>query len=353
MKYIKDLKTNIIGKRKIEIEGEISLEKMEEGFKKSLLKIKGEAEIDGFRKGQAPDHIVLQKIGEIAVLEDASQDILNEAYPFILEDLKIDAIGRPEIHITKIAKGNPLGFKIITSLSPTIKISDYKKIAKEENLKPQTEIKVEEKEVDDVILNLRKDIAHQKMHQNMDADDHSHGEIKEEDLPKIDEDFLKIFGDFKNENELKDKIRENLKKEKEIKEKDRKRVSLLKSILEKSDIEMPDILIEGEIEKIKAEFIEDLSKAGLQISDYLKHINKTEEDLKKEWTPLAETRAKTQILLYEISKNENIRPDEERIKKEMDNILNFVKDADRFRVRMYVENFLTNDLTLNFLEGIK
>lgn len=352
MKYVNDLKTKEIDKRKIEITGEVSVEKVETAFKNSLSKIKQNIEIDGFRKGNASESLVLSKVGDISILEDASENILNEIYPLMLEELKLDAIGRPEIQITKIAKGSPLGFKIITYLSPTINLCDYKKIAKEENAKPIRDINVEEKEIDDVILNLRKNVAHQKMHENDNSDSHNHGEIKDEDLPNIDEQFLKLFGDFKSEQDFRDKIKENLLKEKEIKEKDKKRTELLSSLLNKSQIEMPEILVLGEIDKIKAEFTDDLNKAGINLDDYLKHIKKTEEDLKKEWTPIAENRAKTQILLYEISKKEDIKPEEEQIKKEMDNILNFVKGADRFRVRMYVENFLTNDLTIKFLESI-
>ena len=56
---------------------------------------------------------------------------LNEHYPKIIEEEKIDAISRPEISITKLARKNPLGFKIKTAVLPEIKLPDYKNIAKD------------------------------------------------------------------------------------------------------------------------------------------------------------------------------------------------------------------------------
>jgi FKBP-type peptidyl-prolyl cis-trans isomerase (trigger factor) len=355
MQNIKDLKTKNVGVRKVEITGEIEVDKVKEAFSKSLAKIKENITIDGFRKGLAPESVVLQRVGDLAVLEESADDLLNEHYPLILDELKLDTIGHPEIKITKIAKDNPLGFSIISYLRPEVSLPDYKKIAKDANSKKDEDIKVEEKEVSDVILDLRKSVAHEKMHNDgsYSHDDHSHPEIKDEDLPPVNLEFLKKFGDFKTEDDLKARIKENITKEKENKAKDKKRSKLLEDLLKETKIEMPDILIDGELDKMVAEFKDDLARSGLSFDDYLKHIKKTLEDIKKEWKPVAETRAKTQILLYEVSKAEKIEPKEEDIKREMDIVLSSVKDADRFRVRMFVENFLTNDLTLKFLENIK
>lgn len=72
--------------------------------------------------------------------------------------------------------------------------------------------------------------------------------------------------------------------------------------------------------------------------------------MRKEWQPIADKRAKSQIILNNIAREQNITANEEEIKKEMENILSHHKDADRFRVRMFVETFLTNELVFQFLE---
>lgn len=350
-KNYKDIKINQLPERELEIIGTIPAEKMAEMREKALEKLKESVELPGFRKGNAPLELVAQKVGEMRLLEESAEMALSEEYPNIIEENKIDPIGRPEIQITKMAPGNDLEFKIKTALYPEVKLSDYKKIAKKESGEAK-EVSVSDKEVDDVIQNIRKNIAHEKMHAEH-GPDHKHGEIEEKDLPEVNEDFVKMLGDFKDLADLKNKIKENIKIEKELKEKDKKRTEILNKIMEESKIDLPRIIVEGELEKMLAQFKDDIAKNGVSYEDYLKHIKKTEEDIKKDWNETAIKRAKSQVILNTIAKDEKITPKEEDIKKEMENILAHYKDADRFRVRMYVETFLTNELVFRFLEEQK
>lgn len=347
-----NIKLNPLPERELEIVGSITLEKMNSAREEALKKIASGIEIDGFRKGNAPMSVVAQKVGEMRILEEAAESALNDEYPKILEENNIDAIGRPEITITKIAPQNPLEFKIKTALMPEIKLPDYKKISKEEANKKPEKIEVSNFEVDDMILNIRKNVYHQMLHQNegLHEHDHSHGEIKEEDLPEMNSDFLKMIGDFKDVEDLKVKVKESLIQEKELKEKDKKRINLLENIIEKATIEMPKIIIEGELDKMMAQFKDDLARSNIPLEEYLRQIKKTEADLRSEWKETAIKRAKSQIVLNTIAKEENIKPEEEEIKKEMEHILSHHKDAERFRVRMYVETFMTNELVFKFLE---
>lgn len=354
-KNYSDIVLNALPDREMEIVGKITTERMSALREKAIAKLKETVEVDGFRKGNVPDSIIVQKVGDMRILEEAAEIALGEEYPNILEEHNIDAIGRPEVTITKLAPGNPLEFKAKTALMPEVKLADYKKIAKKEHEKKDVIPEVTEKEVDDVILTVRKNIAHQMMHDSgeLGEHDHNHGEIKDEDLPAVDENFLKMLGDFKDEADFRAKIKENLEKEKEVKEKDKKRTAILETIINESTIEIPKIIVEGELDKMSAQFKDDLAKSGVPYDEYLKHIKKTEEDMRKDWQETAVKRAKSQIILNTIAKEEKIAPEEEEIKKEMENILAHYKDAERFRVRMYVETFMTNDLVFQFLEKIQ
>jgi trigger factor len=350
-----NIKLNHLPEREIEIIGTITAEKMESSRTDALKKIASSLEIDGFRKGNAPMSVVAKKVGEIKILEEAAEVALNDEYPKILEEHNIDAIGRPEITITKIAPLNPLEFKIKTALMPEVKLPDYKKISKIELSKKRDELEVSPKEVEDMILNIRKNIYHQTLHQNegLEEHDHNHGEIKEEDLPEMNSDFLKMIGNFKDTEDLRIKVKESLLQEKELKEKDKRRISLLEEIITSGTIEIPKIIVEGELDKMTAQFKDDFARSNIPLEDYLKQINKTEKDLRDEWKETAVKRAKSQIILNTIAKEENIKPNEEEVKKEMEHILSHHKDADRFRVRMYVETFMTNELVFKFLEEEK
>ena len=109
---------NFLPERELEIIGAITAEKMSLMREKALAKLKESAEIDGFRKGNAPESMIVRKVGEMRLLEEAAEIALSEEYPNILEEHNIDAIGRPEIAITKKAPGNPLVFKNKNSHMP-------------------------------------------------------------------------------------------------------------------------------------------------------------------------------------------------------------------------------------------
>lgn len=336
--------------REVEIIGEITAERMAELREKAIKKFKEDLEVDGFRKGNVPEAIVVQKVGEMAIMDEAAFIAISEEYPNIIEEHKIDAIGRPDVTITKIAAGNPLSFKIKTSIMPEVKLADYKKLAAEQSSKEIKKAEVTDEEVSMVLKNIRQNIAHQEMHIDG-SDNHDHPEITDDMLPPEDDSLAQMVGDLKTLDELKSKIRENIVVEKELREKDKLRTAILDAIIEKSTIDLPKIIIEGELDKMIAQLKDDTACAGVKYEDYLSHTKKTEDDLRKEWREVATKRAKSQILLNEISKIENINPAEEDIKREMDRILVQIKDADRFRTRMYVETFLTNELVFKFLES--
>ena len=67
----------------------------------------------------------------------------------------------------------------------------------------------------------------------------------------------------------------------------------------------------------------------------------------------AEKRAKTQLLLNKIAIDEKIEIKEEDIKKEVDALLNYYKDADRVRATIYVETIMLNEAVWKFLEEQK
>lgn len=353
-KNYKDIVLNSLPERELEIIGTITAEKMTLMREKALKKLKDSVELPGFRKGNAPDTLVAQKVGELRLMEEAAEIALSEEYPNILEEHKIDAIGRPEINITKIGIGNPLEFKIKTALFPDVKLTDYKKIAKANNKAEISAPEITDKEVEDVIDNIRQNIAHQKVHEEAGGGhEHNHREIVDADLPEVNDQFAQMIGGFKDVANMKEKIRENIGVEKKLKEKDKKRTDVLEAIMAESTIDLPKIIIEGEMEKMLAQFKDDIAKSGISYEDYLKHIKKTEDDLKTEWKDTAVKRAKSQVILNTIAKDEGIIPKEEEVKKEMENILASYKDAERFRVRMYVETFLTNELVFQYLESQK
>ena len=333
-----------------EAEGEINSSVVASFRDQALKNLSEGMKLDGFRVGHIPEKILVDKIGELAITEEAGRLALEHHYPDIIQSLDIKAVGAPAVTITKVAPNEAFGFKIKTALMPEIKLGDYKSIAKEDS-KEKVEVTVEEKEIENTIEELRKQVAHDEYHKNNPDDHgHDHGDIP---LPELNEDFIKKFGDFKTIEEFKDKIKEGILADKTRREKEKKRISIMNSIIDKSQIEMPNMLIESELSRMMSEMSANVAQMGLGIEDYLKHIGKNVEDLKKDWRGDAEKRAKTQLILNKIATEEKIELKEEDVKKEVDTIMNYYKDVDRVRATMYVETVMLNEAVWRFLEEVK
>ena len=356
------MKTTIkkLEKSEVEITGVLEVAEFEKYEAKALERIGERMELPGFRKGKAPISEIKNNVQEMQLLEEMAEAALQENYIKILEENKIDAIGRPQIAITKIAKGSDLEFKIITAVLPEMKLGDYKKIAKSENSKEENKkgVVVDEKEVEKVVNDLRKMRAEQARgnshegHENMTEEEHAaaHPEISESEYPEFNDEFVKTFGDFASADAFKEKIRANIKIEKETEQKDKVRLLIVEELVKQTEGEIPEILIAGETDKMLYRLEADITNAGLKLEDYLKQIQKTETDLRTEWRADAEKRAKLQMIIHTISEKENLKATEEEIMADVTKITEMYKDADPSRARAYVEQMLENEKVFAFLE---
>jgi FKBP-type peptidyl-prolyl cis-trans isomerase (trigger factor) len=262
---------------------------------------------------------------------------LSVDYPEIINDHKLDPIGHPRIQITKIAAGNPLEFVLTTATMPAVILGDYKKIAKETSAKKIAEPKVEDKEVADAIEYIKKndnhDHSHDKGHDHDHAHDHAHPEI---DTP-----------------EFKDKIKNALIEEKKREAREKKRIEIAENISSASTVDLPNVLIDSEVRRIEAQFKEDITRMGSKIEDYLAQAEKTIEEMRAEWKPHAEKKARLQIILNQIADKEKIVVSDKEIENEVNHILEHYKDADKEKARIYAVGVLTNEKVFEFLEAQK
>lgn len=347
-----DLKINNLPEAEIEIEGEIATEDFATFWPKAIKSLGEEVKIDGFRPGHIPEKVLIDNLGETKILYEMAELALEQAYPQILTDHKIDAIGEPQINITKIAKDNPLGFKIKTATLPKIDLGDYKKAATKVNQKPLDEIAVGDEEVSGVIEDLRKQRAVTSQHHH----EHKEGEKCEHEgpeLPELNDDFAKNLGQFENLADLRSKIKENLEMEKKMRTKDKRRLEIVDAIRNQAKMEIPKILINAEKEKMMAEMEHQIGQMGLNFDDYLKHLKKTREELSTGWDNDAKKRVSFSLIVNEIARTENIVPPTDELKNETDFLAERYKDVDRRRLEAYAANVIVNEKVLKMLEEIK
>ncbi|MFA6552498.1 MAG: trigger factor [Candidatus Paceibacterota bacterium] len=349
-KKFKVIKKTDLPNSELEIEVEISEELLSKNRKEVLKRMNENASISGFRKGHVPEKILIEKAGDMNILEDTAEASINEILPELFAQEKIEAIGRPNVSITKIALGNPLEFKLKISLMPKVELPDYKKIAVKSNSEKIAEPEVTEKEIDTLIEEIRKNFAkstHDHAHETGEAHDHK------ETLPEWNDEFVKKLGDFKDIADFHVKVKKNLIEDKKRKEAEKKKLALAEEIIKASKINLPRILIDSELSKMEAQLEDDILRMGGNIPEYLKHIKKTMEDLKKDWEPDATKRAKLQLILNKIASEEKIFVPEMKVEEEVKHILDHYKEADPTQARIYVETVLTNEKVFQFLADQK
>ena len=98
---------------------------MEDGMEDAYQHLVQTANIPGFRKGKAPRAVVERELGKGRMLEEAIDHMIPEAYKKACKEQKIEPYAQPEVQITK---ADPLIFKAVVPLVPTVTLGDYKSI---------------------------------------------------------------------------------------------------------------------------------------------------------------------------------------------------------------------------------
>lgn len=322
---------------RVEITASIPAEEFDARRAEALRRIAAEAEFPGFRKGHVPEKILLAKLGEGVLLEEMAEIAIGHVYPAVIAEHKLDVLGRPTVRITKIAAGNPLEFVLECAVFPEFTLPDYIGIAKK--ISSNTPLVVTDEEVEKVITDIR--IAHNK----------NKGETSDSELPPLDDNIVKTFGDFASVEDFKARLRENMREEKERQAKDRRRMAILEAILKETTIDLPDIIVDEELRRLEEEFAHDIERMGLSMDRYLEVIKKTREEIRSEMRGDAEKRAKIQLIISKIAEKEKLEPDPERLATETHTLKERYPDAPEERIEGYVRLLLTNQRVFELLES--
>jgi FKBP-type peptidyl-prolyl cis-trans isomerase (trigger factor) len=329
----------------MQISIEISTKTVDSKWAKALKVINENVKIDGFRSGHIPEKTLIEKVGEITILEEAADLAIQEVYPLILKEKEIKAIGTPKVVITKIAKGSPVEVTITTAVIPEIKLPDYKKVASK--VKKDKVEDVTDEDYNKVLEELKAHKFHEE--HGHDHENHDHSEVV------IDDEFVKKLGNFKDLPDFQVKVKENLKNEKEYKAREKQRVETLEAIRKESSVEVPNVLVESELDRMANEFNHHLSRMGVTLEQYKKDANKSEEEMRTEWKDKATERVQNELVLLEIARIEKVEAKKEDIETEANHMEAQYPGTPRERIEAFIEEALIKEEVFKFLEvqGVK
>jgi trigger factor len=341
----------------------------------TLKKLAPQVKVPGFRTGKVPMSIVEKNVDPNTLQSEVIEETINKLYASAVRQEALRPVANPEISIIKFVPFTDLEFNVTVPTIGEIKLADYTKIKLA--AKP---IKIEAKDVDEVIKSLqtraaeRKDVKRPAKDgdqvmidfkgtdskgqpvQDADGKDYplqlgsnsfipgfetnligmSAGEsktftlafpkdynvkalqskkvtfavdvksVQEVVLPKADDEFAASIGPFKDLTELRADIKNQITIERSREAETTYENELLQKISEKSVIEIPDMLIEEQIDRIEEEEKQNLLYRGVTFEEHLKEEGITADEHRVQKRPSAEQRIKIGIVLTEVADKEKV-----------------------------------------------
>jgi trigger factor len=147
-------------------------------------------------------------------------------------------------------------------------------------------------------------------------------EIKEKELPELDDEFAKDVSEFDTIDELRKDTKENLIKKAKDNEKITNQNNAITEFVNKCDTVVPEVLIDREIENQLNGFRQQLIQQGIKLEDYTQMIGQEMDELKENLRPQAETSVKTELVIEAVANKHDFEITEEELNEELKKLAN-------------------------------
>jgi len=360
--------TEELGSREILIKVEFDEDEKAQALKEAAQAISEEITIPGFRRGKAPYDVVRRLVGERTIYNVALENLSYKIYPKLISDLNLDPVGPGQI---QEISAEPFSITFKVPLKPIVELGDYRSLKVKKK-----KVEVSEEEINEVLKNLQEEratwvtvergasmgdlvVADLTIQQGSQTNRNENfvfrlgpelkpefvqnveglgagqeksfsllgeegeetlchlkvHEVKEKQLPPIDDEFARSWGNFNSLDELKEQIRKDLKEQKERLAEDEAFYDALDALFSNAKVEFPPLLLEQEVESIIREQDKALRRTGLSLEQYLKAEGKTFEQYREEIKQTAEKRLKSRLALIKFIQEEKLEVPESEVEE--------------------------------------
>ena len=279
-------------------------------FAKAYKEISGKVTIPGFRKGKVPSHLIDQRVGRAAVLDEAINTAIPALYMEAAREHEVRVIGRPEVDITELVDNEKLAFTIEVDVRPKLDLPSLEGIkltvdpveVSEKDIDEQVDAlrirfgtlttvektvesgdfvsidliaRIDGKEVDGGSANnLSYEVGTDRMIPGLDAalvglnateskifKSELYGtevgqladvevklnSVKHRELPPLDDSFAELASEFDTLAQLRDDVESRLERLKSLEQGTQARDKLLEYLLENTNVPLPEKYIEAEV----------------------------------------------------------------------------------------------------------
>ena len=374
-------------KSTVVLEIELPAERLDRAVDEAVRHLSRRTRVPGFRPGKAPRPLLERHLGPGAILDDAVDHLVQDAYRQALVDKDLLPLTNADVEVVQAEEGKPLVFKATVQVRPEVELGDYEHF----NFRPEIET-IDVARVDKVLDELRDQNATLAAVEDRGAKEGDYAvisfvgtrdgepfeggssermpiilgqerlipgfeanlnglevggktefditfpedypetelagkeahfavelrELREKVLPDLDDDFIRTLGEFADLDALRVDIRQRLERN----ALDRARHGFADRIIEyavaNATLELPDVLVDQEVEVMHDEFRATLARQGIGEEAYLKAVEKAESDLHAEFRPGAEKRVRTLLVLSKVADVEGVTVPESEIEAEIE-----------------------------------
>lgn len=142
-------------------------------------------------------------------------------------------------------------------------------------------------------------------------------EIKEKELPELDDEFASEVSEFDTLAEYKEDMKKKLAEKKEAEAKNKKEEAAIEAIINDSEMDIPDAMVETQQRQMVEEFAQRLQMQGLSLDQYFQFTGLNAQMMLEQVKPQAEKRIKSRLVLEAVAEAEKFEVTEEELEKEL------------------------------------
>ncbi|HEU5485626.1 MAG TPA: trigger factor [Microlunatus sp.] len=348
---------------RVKLTVEVSFDDLKPSMDKAYREIAKSVNIPGFRKGKVPPMVIDQRFGRGAIIQEALNDALPRLYGEAVAENSLNPLAQPEVEVTKLEDGELIEFTAEVDVRPDFELPDFSTLSATVDAIEVTDEQIDaqlkglqqrfgsksaverpaaagdvvtidlvatkdgESLADATADGLEYEIGSGGMLDGLDdavsglsagesadftstlvggaqkgeeADIHvTVTQVQEQELPELDDEFAQTASEFDTLDELRDDLASRLANTARLDQAAKARDAVLENLLEQIDIELPENVINGEVEARKSQIQSQLDGAGIDLDEYLAETGEA-EDADSFWTGVEKRSAdamKAQLVL--------------------------------------------------------
>ena len=360
---------------------EVSAEELEKAIEGAYQKNKNKISIPGFRKGKAPRKMIEQMYGKSVFYEDAANALIPDAYDKALEECEEQIVSSPKIDVTQLEAGKPFIFTAEVALKPEVTLGKYKGVKVD-----KIDVKVSDEDIDAEINRERESdfegfvdgVAfeggkgenypltigsgsfipgfeealvgaelNKETEVNVTFPEDYHAtelagkpavfkctvkEIKEKQLPDLDDEFASEVSDFDTMAEYREDVQKKLTSKKEEEAKIAKEEAVLDAVIADAQMEIPDAMLETQQRQLLENFAQRIQAQGITLEQYMQFTGLTAQTMMEQLKPEALKRIQSRLVLEAVAAAEKMEATEEDFEAEVKSMAEaYQMEADKLK----------------------